>query len=221
MTNPEVISVAGEGLRARNKLDKLRRIKESAEALFVAKGFDDTTMREIAVRAGVGLGTIFLYAKTKRDLLFLTINEPLERVTRRAEEAVDPKASLMDNLLGVARLHYKFFGEQPALSRLVLREMVFYDCGVQAMPFQTTRERLIQVFGRIVNLAAAACQIAPQEDPLFVGWTLFCIFQVELRRWLARDTAHVRTGMKELERAFALLITGLSAPKTGVETRPR
>ena len=59
-----------DGLRARNKLDKLRRIKEAAQSLFIAKGFDDTTMREIAVRAGVGLGTIFLYAKDKRDLLF-------------------------------------------------------------------------------------------------------------------------------------------------------
>src|SRR5512139_37584 len=186
------VLASGEGLRARNKLDKLRRIKEAAEALFVAKGFDDTTMREIAVRAGVGLGTIFLYAKTKRDLLFLTINEPLEHVTHRAEAAVDPKSALIENLLGVARLHYEFFGEQPALSRLVLREMVFYDSGVQAMPFQTTRERLIQVFGRIVDLAAAAGEIAPQDDPLFVGWTLFCIFQVELRRWLARETAQVR-----------------------------
>src|SRR4051794_31718708 len=109
MTNPDVSSIAGEGLRVRNKLDKLRRIKETAETLFVAKGFDDTTMREIALRAGVGLGTIFLYAKTKRDLLFLTINEPLERVTHRAEAAVDQKSSLIKNLLGVASLHYEFF----------------------------------------------------------------------------------------------------------------
>ncbi|MGA9083691.1 MAG: helix-turn-helix domain-containing protein, partial [Pseudolabrys sp.] len=74
-----------DGLRARNKLDKLRRIKDAAQRLFIANGFDDTTMREIAVRAGVGLGTIFLYAKDKRDLLFLTINEPLEHITQQAE----------------------------------------------------------------------------------------------------------------------------------------
>ena len=33
------------GLRERNKLDKLRRIKEAAAELFVRKGFDDTTTR--------------------------------------------------------------------------------------------------------------------------------------------------------------------------------
>jgi len=210
MSSPDVTSVAGDGLRARNKQDKLRRIKDAAESLFVAKGFDDTTMREIAVRAGVGLGTIFLYAKNKRDLLFLTINQPLEEVTQRAEAAIDAKSPLIKNLLAVAKRHYEFFGEQPALSRLVLREMVFYDSGAQALSFQKTRERLIQLFRRVVEMAASSGEIALSEEPLFVGWTLFSIFQVELRRWLARDTVQVRTGMQELERAFQLLIKGLS-----------
>jgi AcrR family transcriptional regulator len=176
---------SADGLRVRNKLDKLRRIKDAAQSLFIAKGFDDTTMREIAVRAGVGLGTIFLYAKNKRDLLFLTINEGLENVTNEAENVVDPKEPLIDNLLAVAKLHYRFFGQQPALSRLVLREMIFYDSGAQAPPFHKTRDRLIRLFGRTIELAIANGEIAPSEPPLFAGWTLFCIFQVELRRWLA------------------------------------
>ncbi len=144
----DVMLASGDGLRVRNKLDKLRRIKNAAQSLFIAKGFDDTTMREIAVRAGVGLGTIFLYAKNKRDLLFLTINEGLEKVTNEAENAVDPKEPLIDNLLAVAKLHYRFFGRQPAISRLVLREMIFYDSGAQAPPFHKTRDRLIRLFGR-------------------------------------------------------------------------
>ena len=142
-----------DSLRARNKLEKLRRIKEAAQSLFIAKGFDDTTMREIAVRAGVGLGTIFLYAKDKRDLLFLTINEPLQHLTQQAEGAVDPEAPLIDNLLAIAKLHYRFFGEQPALARLALREMIFYDSGAQAASFQKTRERLIRLFGHTIELA--------------------------------------------------------------------
>jgi AcrR family transcriptional regulator len=204
----DVVLAAADGLRRRNKLDKLRRIKEAAQNLFVAKGFDDSTMREIAVRAGVGLGTIFLYAKNKRDLLFLTINEPLENVTQQAEEAVDPSAPLMDNLMSVAKPHYRFFGQKPALSRLALREMIFYDSGAQAPPFQKTRDRLIRLFGHTIELAIANKEIAPREPPLFAGWTLFCIFQVELRRWLTNDVTNLRAGLSELERALGLLIAG-------------
>ena len=152
-----------DGLRARNKLDKLRRIKEAGQSLFIAKGFDDTTMREIAVRAGVGLGTIFLYAKDKRDLLFLTINEPLQHITQQAEGAVDPKTPLIENLLAIARLHYRFFGKQPALARLALREMIFYDSGAEAASFQKTRERLIRLFGHTIELAITNAEIAPIE----------------------------------------------------------
>jgi AcrR family transcriptional regulator len=199
------------GMRERNKRDKLRRIKDAARGLFIAKGFDDATMREIALHAGVGLGTLFLYAENKRDLLFLIINEQLENVTQKAEDSIDASALLIDNLLAVARLHYEFFGRQPALSRLVLREMAFYDSGAQARPFQKTRERLINLFGKIVGLAVTQKRVASAERPQFIGWTMFCIFQVELRRWLADDNSDVDGGLQALERALQLFISGIKA----------
>jgi len=89
--------------------------------------------------------------------------------------------------------------------------MIFYDSGAQAPPFHKTRDRLIRLFGRTIELAIANAEIAPSQPPLFAGWTLFCIFQVELRRWLANDVTHLRAGLNELERAFRMLITGLGA----------
>ncbi len=207
------------GLRERNKRDKLKRIKDAARALFVAKGFDDATMREIALRAGVGLGTIFLYAENKRDLLFLIINDELEEVTHRSEEAVDAKAGLIDNLLAVAKLHYQFFGRQPPLSRLVLREMAFYDSGAQAGLFQNTRERLIKLFGQIVGLSMTRKGAASLEDPQFIGWTIFCIFQVELRRWLSNDETDLRAGLRALERALLLLVSGIKGTRRVLRTQ--
>jgi len=70
------------GLRERNKADKLKRIREAATELFLEKGYDNTTTRAIAHRAGVGMGTVFVYAPTKRDLLFLIVNDDLQRAYR-------------------------------------------------------------------------------------------------------------------------------------------
>jgi AcrR family transcriptional regulator len=211
----ELISARGAvlGQRERNKLDKLRRIKDAARGLFLAKGFDDATTREIAVRAGVGIGTIFVYAENKRDLLFLIVNEELEKIEQMAEAAIEEQASLLDNLLRVARIHYEFFAQQPALSRLVLREMVFYDSGAQAGRFRSTRERLIDLLGRIVATAMTQKTIAVREDPHFIGWTLFSVFQVELRRWLSNDDPNLQQGLRSLERALRLVITGLTPTK--------
>ncbi len=207
------------GQRERNKLDKLRRIKDAARELFVEKGFDDTMTREIAIRADVGLGTIFVYAANKRDLLFLIVNDELENIAKEAGASVTEKASLLENLLDVSRRHYEFFGRQPALSRLVLREMVFYDSGAQAGRFQATREGLIDLLGKVVTLAVAQKSASPNDTPEFVGWTIFCIFQVELRRWLSHDAPDLREGMVALQRALTLFIGGMNPTKKALVLR--
>jgi AcrR family transcriptional regulator len=205
---------ASLGQREKNKIDKLRRIQEAARALFLSKGFDDATTREIAVRAGVGIGTLFIYADNKRDLLFLVANDELEETTGKAEASVRDDASCLENLITVFRHHYEFFGRQPELSRLMLREMTFYDSGRQADRFQATRERVIALVGGIMRRALDDGAIRTSEDFGLVGWVAFCIFQVELRRWLTSKAPDLRTGMAELQRALRLFMRGL-APTAG------
>ncbi len=202
------------GLRERNKLDKLRRIKDAASELFVLKGYDDTTTREIAVRAGVGLGTVFVYAATKRDLLFLIVNEDLQRVVEKAASAVRPDRPMLENLLRVFRLHYRYFGQEPTLSRLALREMSFYDTGPEAQKFLKTRERLITLIGEIVHMAIDGREIFPQEDASLIGWVIFSIYQFEIRHWLSSKELNIPRGVEYLRRQLVLLMTGLS-PRDG------
>ncbi|HUC48847.1 MAG TPA: TetR/AcrR family transcriptional regulator [Xanthobacteraceae bacterium] len=197
------------GRRARNKRDKLIRIKNAARKLFVSKGFDDATLREIAASAGVGLGTVFLYAADKRDLLFLIANDGLEEAAAAAAATVRPNAPLLDNLLAVFRRHYSFFARQPVLSRLVLREMTFYETGAQARAFQATRDALIALIAKAVTLAMEQGGVAVAETPRLIGWTIFCIYQVELRRWLSDGDLDLRKGMNRLRRTLNVCVTGL------------
>jgi len=212
-------SVPPSGLREQNKIDKLRRIGEAARALFIEKGFDDATTREIALRAGVGIGTVFTYAENKRDLLFLIANDDLDEVSRNAEAGLRDDASCLDNLLGFFRLHYRFFARQPELSRLLLREMTFYDSGRQASRFLQTRERNIRVLGRIVEMAAEQGALRLAEKPDFVGWVAFCVFQVELRRWLMGKTLNLADGMARLERALRVCMAGWGAKPEALARR--
>jgi AcrR family transcriptional regulator len=207
------------GLRERNKTDKLRRIKAAARELFVSNGFDETTTREIATRAGVGIGTVFTYADNKRDLLFLVANDELAEVTTAAEASLRKDDSCLQNLIGFFRYHYKFFAQQPELSRLLLREMTFYDSGRQASRFQKTREKNIRIVGDLMQMAADRKAIRIVEDPQFIGWVAFCIFQVELRRWLMSKNPVLSSGMKSLERALRLLMTGLDTTPGALKLR--
>jgi AcrR family transcriptional regulator len=198
------------GLRERNKQDKLRRIKDAATELFVQKGYDETTVRAIALRAGVGLGTVFIYAATKRDLLFLIVNDDLDDAVTRSHELVQETRPLLENLLRVFRAHYRYFGQRPALSRLTLREMGFYATGPEAEKYLKTRERLIRLIEQIVKIAIGEKEIAPREDFRTVAWVIFSIYQVEIRHWLSSDNLEISRGIARLRQQIELLVDGLS-----------
>lgn len=58
-----------EGLRARKRRETLQRITEAGVRLFVAQGYEATTLDEIAAAAGISRRTFFYYFKSKDDIL--------------------------------------------------------------------------------------------------------------------------------------------------------
>jgi AcrR family transcriptional regulator len=201
------------GLRERNKLDKLRRIKDAAAELFIANGYDDTTIREVAARAGVGLGTVFVYAATKRDLLFLTVNDDLDSIVDKIAATKRLDKPMLESLLRAFQLYYEHFVREPALSRLALREMSFYASGPEAKRFLKSRERLVTLLREIVEAAADRKEISTKERSVVVASVIFAIYQVEIRRWLSSDKLNIKSGLASLRQQLRLLINGLS-PRT-------
>ena len=57
-------------VRERGKIERRQRVRQAALEMFTEKGYDSTTTKEIAERAQVGAGTVFVYARDKRELLF-------------------------------------------------------------------------------------------------------------------------------------------------------
>ncbi len=57
------------GLREQNRQHTLRRIAEVGIELFLAKGYEATTLDEIAATAGISRRTFFYYFKSKEDIL--------------------------------------------------------------------------------------------------------------------------------------------------------
>jgi AcrR family transcriptional regulator len=68
-SEPQIPSRRAESLRERNRRETLRRIADVAMELFVASGFEATTLDEIAAAAGISRRTFFHYFKSKDDLL--------------------------------------------------------------------------------------------------------------------------------------------------------
>lgn len=113
------------GLRERKKRLRLQRIIDVSHKLFVKKGFQNTTIQDIADEAGIGLGTIYLYAKGKEDLLVLVFREHLLQMTESAFDIIDPSESVIDQLMTFFSVHIDYHKEDSLLSRTVLKELSF------------------------------------------------------------------------------------------------
>jgi AcrR family transcriptional regulator len=110
------------GLRERNKLQKRRRIYQVARRLFEKQGYDSTTMRQIARAADVGEGTVFLYAKDKRELLFRIFKDDFLAVIEEGFLQLPPEGAFLDRLTAFVTPWLRFLQPHGALARIMVRE---------------------------------------------------------------------------------------------------
>src|SRR3954451_19220168 len=85
--------------RDRKKRDKADRIRAAALALIRERGFDATTTRDIAARAGIAAGTLFLYVPRKEDLLDFVFTGEIERVVEESFGTLPTGAGLVEILM--------------------------------------------------------------------------------------------------------------------------
>jgi AcrR family transcriptional regulator len=199
------------GLRERKKLATRDRIRAAAAELFTRHGYGAATMRQIARRAHVGLGTLFNYAEDKRDLVFLIFNEELNAITDVALVAPRPGQALVEQLLAVFRVHYRWLAGKPALARILLQELTFYSSGKQAATFHGIRKRLIDGVEDLVRKAQEDRRIRSKEKAAVIARHIFFVYSASLRWWIAAPRPRPEAGVADLRRLLRLQLEGLHA----------
>lgn len=123
------MSVADQpvGRRERNKQAKLERITSAASQLFAEHGIDEVTTQQIADKADIGTGTLFLYAKTKGELLLLVQNTKYAAALERGQAAAETIPGVLDAVLAIVQPIVECNRTQIENGRTYLREMVFGD----------------------------------------------------------------------------------------------
>jgi AcrR family transcriptional regulator len=115
------------GRRERNKQAKLERIIAAASELFAEHGVDEVTTQQIADKADIGTGTLFLYAKTKGELLLLVQNAQYSGALERGRAAAETIPDVLDAVMSIVQPVVHCNRAQIDNGRTYLREMVFGD----------------------------------------------------------------------------------------------
>jgi AcrR family transcriptional regulator len=72
----------------KNPLRKRDAIVDTAESLFIGKGFNNTSVDEIVTKLGVAKGTFYYYFKSKEEILDELLNRYLKNIKKIADEIV-------------------------------------------------------------------------------------------------------------------------------------
>jgi AcrR family transcriptional regulator len=140
------------GRRERNKQQKLDRIMDAARELFAQHGVDQVTTQQIAEKADIGAGTLFLYAKTKGELLLLVQNEAYATALDRGLKDAAAESGAADAVLALIQPIVECNRVQVDNGRTYLREMLFGD------PAEPRHREALDIVARTEEAVATTLQ---------------------------------------------------------------
>ena len=111
-----------ESPRAARKSEATRaRILESALNLFRERGFDESTMRDIASAAGVATGAAYYYFESKEALVMAFYQEANIAMHERIQAALSKKTELKSRLRTVVDVKFDYFAPNRKFLGALLR----------------------------------------------------------------------------------------------------
>lgn len=198
-----------EGLRTLKKERTRKAIADAAIALFLAEGFDQVSVAQIAARAEVSKPTLFRYFASKEELVLHRIADhqgEAGRVVHERPEGVGALAALRLHFLGLLAARDPVSGLNDAPEVLAFYRLVFETPSLSA-------HLLAYIDADIGALAEALDGPSTLTDRLLAGQ------YVAVRQTLTRDNWSrlsdglpmadaYRRAVADTETAFALLASG-------------
>jgi TetR/AcrR family transcriptional regulator, fatty acid metabolism regulator protein len=122
-SNPEELSPGiSSGSAARNA-EKYQRILDAAVAVFAEKGFFVSRISDIADRADVADGTVYLYFRNKDEILATAINTAFDGFMKTARAELKRLATPTERLRRLANLHLEALGANRNLAVVFQMEL--------------------------------------------------------------------------------------------------
>lgn len=196
------------GRREQNKRAKLEAIREAAQALFLKQGFEATTTAQVAAKAEVAKGTVFLYAPDKAELLFLVMHDRLQSAVQRRAATMPAKASTVAKLLHLFRGPFEAYRAAPDLARDFVRALPGAT-GPQAVRVNLLTFTFLQQLAEVVAQGQRTGDVATSVDPHRAARSAFSLYFMTLFAWLSGQLALEDAVDGELGPALELLHRGL------------
>jgi TetR/AcrR family transcriptional regulator, fatty acid metabolism regulator protein len=103
--------------------DKHQQIIEAAVRVFARNGYYNSRVSDIAREAGVASGTIYLYFKTKDEILVTLFREKMAAWVTHAREELKGQGDPVAKIRRLVALHFSVLERDPSLAEVVQVEL--------------------------------------------------------------------------------------------------
>jgi AcrR family transcriptional regulator len=180
----------------------LRRLLDAAGEEFGARGYHETAISHITQRAGVGLGTFYVYFKSKEEVFRALVADMGARTRHALTESVkDAPNRIEAERLGI-RAYLDFVRSHKALYRVVMEAQF-----VAPEAYQDYYRTFSAAYRQQLAQAAARGEISKGEDEVRVWALMGASTFLGLRYGVWEDDADVEAVS---EAAADLMINGLA-----------
>ncbi len=183
-------------------------ILESSQDLFNDLGFDKTSTRAIALRAGVGVGTVFSHFPDKSSLLIAVLLDDLTATQTGAMKSMPDKGPVCDRFLHLARCFYSYYAKRPELSRTLLKELWFVK-GEWGGKLATQAFEFVLLVSNMLEQAKNGKEIRPEADTLLCARAFFSHYLIVLYEGLNSPQIDVETMLDTLKGLLEQLLAGV------------
>lgn len=141
-----------------------QRVLDAARDLFETQGYEETTVREIARRAEVAVGSVFTTFASKGDILSQVMADRLEELYGELDRvAPHLRGSVADRLRSLFAIHFAFETRRTKLFLAHIAAAYDWTLGPSTRPYGKN-PRLRQVIKDCLADGVARGEICPDQD---------------------------------------------------------
>lgn len=210
-----VSSATGRPLTKRGEATR-SRLLEAAEVVFAEQGYHEASIVKITERAGIGLGTFYLYFDSKQSIFEALVIDLNRRVRHSMSEAMAGARTRLDAERAGFAGFFRFTAAHPALYRVV-REAEFVSPEVLRLHYT----RIVEGYEAGLRSAQLAGDVDAELDPTVTAWALMGMGELIGMRFLLWERDASGKPPAELDpavmAAMSTLIDHALAPRTQKE----
>lgn len=191
-----------------NEQQKKRRseILEAAKAIFSSAGLHKADMNEIAKRANIAKGTVYLYFPSKKDLFIAVIQDGLESLSHKIREEVENIDDSVGKIKKAISTYMLFFKDHQALYRILLQPDLELIDGIAETMKDVKLSKLPQI-AETIKKGIEKGQIRKVDEET-VSYMILGMIDLVLYQWLSNNGEEEQIE-KKIEQINEVLFKGI------------